>query len=97
MKVYAVNRSPPSRNQVMTVPKRRPPSPPLVQQVEVASLPARGHEAEHGDEPEQQDEDDQGGPVGVEALDGFHDEDLVIRYTKYVRPAVSGTHANWYQ
>jgi hypothetical protein len=42
--------------------------PPLVQELEVASLPARGHEPEHGDEQEKRAEDRDCDAVYLEPL-----------------------------
>jgi hypothetical protein len=59
MNVYAVYRSPPSRNQVTTVPKRRP----LVQLIQVAAPPTGGQKTEDGDAGEERREHRQCEPI----------------------------------
>lgn len=64
----------------MTVPKRRPPSPHSSSKAEVAALPARRDEPEHGHQPEQEAEDRDGYAIDLEAL-GHGRMNLPVRST----------------
>jgi hypothetical protein len=94
MKVYAVWRSPPSRNQVTSVPKRRPPRPPLVELAQVAAAPAGRDEAQDRDRPEEQAEDGESDGVGLVRHDRLS---ASAPGTPSRSAAAIGTHANWYQ